>query len=437
MKDAFKIYYWIEENYPAKKELGERLFSFFTSKPQLNSDYDRLLYKSLQSKGVIDGLKLYQLIGLLHQKSKEAERIVNTDKRKHFGIYYTDYSIAQKIAQESLANAPVKQLREYTFFEPCVGNGIFVIAYIDAAIARLDTVDKKTIQKIINQCFFSDIDSEAMELFFKLLPLYIQNRYGVSIIVPRKNAYTGNILFTITKDHIEKVDPRKLFGITEGFDIVLTNPPYKLLKANANKYGSADEGGHHSDVESIVQFIKKEKLYPYNQGTLNYYKLFLEEILENYTHQTSKVGVLIPITLLNDKQSELLRKRILNKYRLRSLHIIPERNDFFPDISQAFCFFVLDKTAPGEVIRIRPRIEGPADFLQQVVEVQVEHLHKVSTSSPVIIENQTGWNILRKLNQFPKLGTLDGVCNARGELDLTLDKYFITNERTNLPLLDR
>ena len=184
-----------------------------------------------------------------------------------------------------------------------------------------------------------------------------------------------------------------------------------------------------------MQFIKKEKLYPYNQGTLNYYKLFLEEILENYTHQTSKVGVLIPITLLNDKQSELLRKRILNKYRLRSLHIIPERNDFFPDISQAFCFFVLDKTAPGEVIRIRPRIEGPADFLQQVVEVQVEHLHKVSTSSPVIIENETGWNILRKLNQFPKLGTLDGVCNARGELDLTLDKDFITNERTNLPLL--
>src|SRR3989344_7529396 len=435
MKDVFKIYRWIEEVYLSKKDLGQMLFSFFTLNPQLQNEYDKLLYQSLQVGGKINPLKLYQLIGLLHQKSKEAEPIVNTDKRKHFGIYYTDYSIAQKIAQEALANTQPQDLQNYTFFEPCVGNGIFVIAYIDTVLAQLGAADKKTVQKIINQCFFSDIDSDAIELFFKLLPLYIKNRYGVSIVIPRKNAYTGNILFTITKDRIEKVDPRSLFGVAKGFDIVLTNPPYKLLKANANKYGTVNEGGHRSDVESIVQFIKKEKLYPYNQGTLNYYKLFLEEILENYTHQTSKIGVLIPITLLNDKQSELLRKRILNKYRLRSLHIIPERNDFFPDISQAFCFFVLDKTAPGEVIRIRPRIEGPADFLQQVVEVQVEHLHKVSTSSPVIIENETGWNILRKLNQFPKLGTLDGVCNARGELDLTLDKDFITNERTNLPLL--
>src|SRR3989344_2969087 len=398
MKDVFKIYRWIEEVYLSKKDLGQMLFSFFTLNPQLQNEYDKLLYQSLQVGGKINPLKLYQLIGLLHQKSKEAEPIVNTDKRKHFGIYYTDYSIAQKIAQEALANTQPQDLQNYTFFEPCVGNGIFVIAYIDTVLAQLGATDKKTVQKIINQCFFSDIDSDAIELFFKLLPLYIKNRYGVSIVIPRKNAYTGNILFTITKDRIEKVDPRSLFGVAKGFDIVLTN-------------------------------------HPYNQGTLNYYKLFLEEILENYTHQTSKIGVLIPITLLNDKQSELLRKRILNKYRLRSLHIIPERNDFFPDISQAFCFFVLDKTTPGKVIRIRPRIEGPSDFLQGVVEVQVEHLHKVSASSPVIIENETGWNILRKLNQFPKLGTLDGVCNARGELDLTLDKDFITNERTNLPLL--
>jgi len=161
----------------------------------------------------------------------------------------------------------------------------------------------------------------------------------------------------------------------------------------------------------------------------------LEEILENYTHTSSRVGAIIPITLLNDKQSELLRKRIINKYKLFKIYIIPEKNNFFPDISQAFCFFALNKKDSGNVIKINPKVISQSDFDNEGVEVNISHIESISETAPIVIESEIGWKILQKLNTFPKLKSLTSICNARGELDLTLDKGFITKERTTLPLL--
>lgn len=435
MNEIFKTYNGFSQYYSDTSAFLKQLFSFFGSNPILDDERGKLLYKSLKTKGEIDPLKVFQLIGLVHQKKKEGEKIVNTDKRKHFGIYYTDYEIARLISKESLSTTEPERLEHLTFFEPCVGTGIFIVAYIDEVIEKIKKSDKRTIQNLINHIYFSDIDDEAIDLLLVILPLYIKLRYGVSIDIPRKNYYKGDVLFKNENELITKVDPKHIFGV-DGFDVVLTNPPYKLLKANGNKYkDELNKNKHAVDVKKVINFIKQNRIYQFNHGTLNYYKIFLEEILENYTHASSKVGAIIPITLLNDKQSELLRKRIINKYKLFKIYIIPEKNEFFPDISQAFCFFALDKTNPGNVIKINPRVVAARDFHDKGIEIQVSHLEKISETAPIVIESEIGWRILEKLNNLPKLGRLDSICNARGELDLTLDKDFITTEKTSLPLL--
>ena len=436
MNEIFKIYNSFRSYYPDSNNLLVRLFSFFDKNPQLDNQTDELLYKSLQTGNKIDPLKIYQLIGLLHQKEKESEKIVKTDKRKHFGIYYTDYSIARLIAKESLSESKNKDLLGLSFYEPCSGTGIFVIAYIDEVLGRIGNLNSKVFQKFIDQIYFSDIDSEAIDLLIKLLPFYIRSKYGISIKINSKNYFKGDVLFSNFNGVIKKISPKDIFKVTGGFDVVLTNPPYKLLKANGNKYKDELNSNQHAlDIKSVLDFIRTNNVYKFNQGTLNYYKIFLEEILENYTHQSSKVGAIIPITLLNDKQSELLRKRIINKYKLFKIYIIPEKNEFFPDISQAFCFFALDKKEPGNIIRINPKVVSQNDFANEGVEVNIDHIEKISETAPIVIESEIGWKILEKLNAFPKLRSLASVCNARGELDLTLDKGFITKQRTSLPLL--
>lgn len=436
MEEIFKIYNSICISYESKEILLKKLFSFFITEPLIEDSRDDLLLKKLKIGNKTDPLKIFQLVGLVHQKSREKEKIVNTDKRKHFGIYYTDYSIARLIAKESLSSSEPSQIIDYKFFEPCSGTGIFIAAYLDEAVARLNKFDFKTLQRIVDNIYFSDIDDEAVDILVKMLPLYIQLKYGVSVKINSKNYHKGDILFENKNDEVVKVDPRVIFGLDNGFDIVLTNPPYKLLKANGDKYkDELNENKHAIDIKKVIDFIKKNKTYNFNQGTLNYYKIFLEEILEKYTHSSSKVGAIIPITLLNDKQSELLRKRIINKYRLFKIYIIPEKNEFFPDISQAFCFFALDKVAPGNIIKINPCVINSGDFGNKGVEVQISHIEEMSETAPIVIENELGWGILEKLNRLPKLGKLDSICNARGELDLTLDKDFITKEKTSLPLL--
>jgi len=436
MNEIFKIYNSFCSYYSDSQNLLTRLFGFFNNNPRLDNQTDELLYKSLQTENKIDPLKIYQLIGLLYQKHKESEKIVNTDKRKHFGIYYTDYSIARLIAKESLSDSDDKDILGLSFYEPCSGTGIFVIAYIDEVLERVGSLNSKVFQKFIDQIYFSDIDAEAIDLLVRLLPLYIKSRYSISIKINSRNYFKGDVLFDNHDGEIKKVNPKDIFEITKGFDVVLTNPPYKLLKANSNKYKDELNSNQHAlDIKNVLDFIRTNNVYKFNQGTLNYYKIFLEEILENYTHQSSKVGAIIPITLLNDKQSELLRKRIINKYKLFKIYIIPEKNEFFPDISQAFCFFALDKKEPGNIIRINPKVVSQKDFLNEGVEVNIEHIEQISETAPIVIESEIGWKILQKLNAFPKLRSLSSVCNARGELDLTLDKGFITKEKTTLPLL--
>jgi len=435
MNEIFKIYNSICTSYEDKRYLLELLFDFFDENISFANAKDELLYKSLQTDGKLDQVKVFQLIGLIHQKKKESEKIVNTDKRKHFGIYYTDYDIARLITKESLSSTKDKDLLNLKFYEPCVGGGIFVISYVDKVLSRV-TVNAENVQKLVDNIYFSDIDDEVVDITVRLLPLYIKSKYGVSISFKKQNYFKGDVLFGRNGDQIIKIDPKKLFGVEDGFDVVLTNPPYKLLKANSNKYqDELSENKYALDIKEVIKFIRQNKVYNFNQGTLNYYKIFLEEILENYTKSDGKIGAIIPVTLLNDKQSELLRKRIINTYKLFKLYIIPEKNDFFPDISQAFCFFALNKTNPGEIIKINPEVISNADFSNDGVEVKIEHIEKVSDSAPIVIENEIGWRILQKLNNQPKLSSLTSICNARGELDLTLDKEFITKDKTRLPLL--
>ena len=436
MNEVFKIFNTYCPLYRDTEELLKKLLSFFSMDSIPDNSKDALLYKSLQAGNKPDPLKIFQLVGLVHQKKREGEKIVNTDNRKHFGIYYTDYSIARLIAKESIGDLENKGLLNLNFYEPCVGAGVFVIAYIDEVLEKIKHFNQKNLQTLIDHIYFSDIDGSAIELFIKLLPFYISAKYNFSIKINSKNYFKGDALFENNDGKIKKVDPREFFSIPNGFDIVLTNPPYKLLKANDNKYkGTLDINRHALDIKQVIQFIRENNIYKFNQGTLNYYKLFLEEILENYTHASSRVGAIIPITLLNDKQSELLRKRIINKYKLFRVYIIPEKNDFFPDISQAFCFFALDKKCPGNVIRINPKVISQNDFTNKGIEVRVDHIEQIGEIAPIVVENEIGWKILRKLNTFPKLRSLSSIYNARGELDLTLDKGFITKEKTSLPLL--
>lgn len=435
MKKIFQIYSTICSKYKSNEELISKLISFLGKDPKIETPLDDFLYKNLKNDNKIDPISIVQLIGLIHQKNKEQTKIAKTDERKHFGIYYTDFDIAKRITKEAFSlSASEDDLLKIKFLEPCSGIGIFVLSFIDYTFSKIKTLDEQKAQKIIDNIFCVDIDSKALELLKKIVPLYVDFKYNLKVCINENNYYAGNALFDIENGNIVKRDPNKIFGIKNGFDIVITNPPYKLLKENSNKY-SKDSSAERIDIKDLIDFIKSNKIYKYNEGTLNYYKIFIEEIVENYTHSKSKIGLLIPITLLNDRQSEKLRKRMIENYTFSKVYIIPEKNDFFPDISQAFCFFALDKNKRGSILKINPEVINSNDFDKRSIELKIDTIKSISESAPIIAEEEKGWKVLEKLNEHPKVKSFSDIHNLRGELDLTLDKSFITEQKTGYPLL--
>jgi len=424
MGEAFKYYNSIPKTY-FTENLINRLLDFFIKRPSNNDQFYNFFYNELSDKPI----ELTELIGLIHQKKQEQEKIDNTNKRKHLGIYYTDYDIARLLAKNALKDISPEELTRIKFFEPCVGGGIFVIAYIDEIMERLSN-DTAILETLFTNIYYSDIDESAVRLFNSLLPLYIQKKYNYPIKI-KNNFYIGDVLFNKVNNIITKNNPLQIFNLKDGFDVILTNPPYKLLKGTANKYN----GEYFKEIDNVIKFIKKNNIYPYNEGTLNYYKLFVEDILENFSNNNAKIGLLIPNTLLTDKQSEKLRKRILSKYNLNKIYTIPEKNNFFPDITQAFCFLNIDKKKITTNIEIIKNIESKDDFKQTPIVIDYETIKSVSESHPIIVEDDLSLEILKKISKHRKLKELKSFKNLRGELDLTFHKQFITKNKTGLQLV--
>ena len=430
MNKIFQIYNSIPKDYSNKKLIAN-LLTFLTDKPKTNDALLDFIYKQTKDN-IID---LLHLIGILNQKYNESQKIANTNKRKHLGIYYTDYSIARKLAKESLNKIKNYEIFNVKFYEPCAGTGIFVIAYIDEVISKFNLTTKNDIQRVINNIFYSDIDEFAIKILNEILPSYINKIYNVKIKINKDNYYMGDVLFANKNNRIKKINPIKIFKLKNGFDIVLTNPPYKLLKANSNKYSNEGSNLHEEEIKKIIDFIKDNNIYKYNSGTLNFYKLFVEEILENYTNKNSKIGLLIPVTLLNDKQSEKLRKLILENHKIEKIYTIQENNEFFPDICQSFTFFNIHKGQKTNNINMISNIIKKEDIEKKGFTVNVELFKEISDSKPIIIENQIGIRLLQKINKKDKIKRFINILNLRGELDLTFYKKYITKNKTSYRLI--
>jgi len=427
---VYNLYNSIPSSY-SDSGLIDSLITFLSNNPKIDNTLLNFLYKNTKDNPI----DLLHLIGLINQKNKEKEKIGNTDKRKHFGIYYTDYSIARKLAQDAVDKISNKDLTKITFWEPCAGVGVFIIAFIDEIVSRIKKISTEELQRIINNIYYSDIDGDAIKIINKFLPLYIKNKYKKDIKINNKNYYIGDVLFDIDKNQIKKKNINDIFEGKNGFDVILTNPPYKLLKANIDKYNDEAGNKYFEEINVLLKYIRENRIYKYNEGTLNLYKIFLEEILENYSNTYGIVGFLIPITLLNDQQSKLLRQRIFNNYCVTKIYTISEKNEFFPDISQAFTFFVVDKVNKTKIIEMINNVNSCSQLNKKGVLIDVENLKNISESSPIIIENEIGLDVLKKISKNKKIKNFESIINSRGELDLTFYKNFITREKTSLPLI--
>ena len=101
----------------------------------------------------------------LAHESKTYENSLDSFFKRSNGIYYTNLDLAKYMIDEIFTMNPnlLNEIENRTFFEPCVGTGNFVFAYL-LKIHELNFSPEKNF-KIISNIFVNDIDVNALEKF--------------------------------------------------------------------------------------------------------------------------------------------------------------------------------------------------------------------------------------------------------------------------------
>ncbi len=371
----------------------------------------------------------------LNNKSKKLETRIDSLYRKRTGSYYTDLNLTDIMMMELVENLKNKKkpLIEYRFFEPCVGSGNFVFSYIKAV--NSSGISKEEAKALINNIYVADINKDAINSYKESLKQLAYTYWNIELSDDYFDSHIGSgLLIDVTQNNLDYISIQDIFPndvIRNGFDIVVTNPPYKNLKAERNQY--TNESEYNNDREkylSIKNIVSKRFKYS-NTGVLNLYKLFVEEIIDCYANEEAYISLLIPSSIMSDKSSAKLRTHILNDSNLISVKVIKEGSNYI-DAKQALSAILLKKGSKTEYVKIAKNF---CDEPQNIANISIFDILNEYTGNAIISVSQEEYEKLKKLRKFPVVKDLEFIVNSRGELDLTSNKNKIIKENTGYPLI--
>ncbi len=128
-----------------------------------------------------------------------------------------------------------------------------------------------------------------------------------------------------------------------GFDAVLGNPPWDMVRADTGS--SADRAEAKAGTKAALQFYRRSPAYSLQgSGHANRYQLFLERALR-LTRPAGRVGLILPSGIATDHGSAALRKHLLDRTAIDTWLGFDNRRRIFP-IHRSIRFVVLS-TANG------------------------------------------------------------------------------------------
>jgi len=369
-----------------------------------------------------------EILEQISNDSSRFEKNLESLTKKQTGSYYTAMELAVAMMKELISTVDIKELYNKTFLEPCVGTGNFVFAYLRVCADLGFT--KEQYRKLIDNIYVCDINIEALEVYKSNLSLIARHYFDIELTPQYFASHVGSaLLFDLTSDKIQYTAIQSVFPedvIKNGFDIVVTNPPYKNLKAEKGHYSSIyDWEADKNKYEQVSQLSIRDFKYS-TTGTLNIYKLFVEEIVERYLAPNGVSSLLIPSSILSDKSCTLLRTRILETCNIKSIRLIPESSSYVTS-SQALCAILFHKGCSTKEIRLDGAFNGDT---KNGTTVSINDVIDKKTGNAILVLSNSEYQIRQKMMLHPTIGELDYIMNLRGELDITLNKKAIVEFET-------
>lgn len=339
------------------------------------------------------------------------------------GAVYTPEQITFDIVHRTISNLKINDPKQLKILDFATGTGRFykqIIVCLNTIYGILPD------ESILNNIYAVDIDPIAINIcrINALSQISILDTDKAKIVAQHiilKNALMKERLFE-EEMAITHKDLNGLFF--EGFNAIVSNPPYLVLKPNKNKM----DIDTIDNINAMSKYFRNSGYYKYSiEGMLNLYQLSLEAIL-GMLQLGGEIGIICPSTLFADISAATLRKHLLAKNKISYIKYFSENDPLFENVTQATCIFHLTK---GEVSNKIDIVQNGHDY--NISLDDIKHIFSPNWEIPSI--NKIEWDILNKLKTLPKIKNLTFIRNKRGELDLSLCKSFITNIPSNLRLV--
>ena len=228
-------------------------------------------------------------------------------KKKLTGVYFTGQQIAQQMIQEVVNKLTKVKILKYKFFEPCYGCGVFIFEYLEQL--KKFNFNKKDYEQILKNIYGSESSDFISSVFAKLYRKYCDLSFGINIDeLNIAQNFKGSLLFDLSQDEMvyNKIDA----VFDQKFDIIVTNPPYKNLKAELKHFETKSlkeiEKRKYEDIKKYV----KNNLDLSSVGQINLYKIFFEELVTNSLNSDGLISLLIPSSFLSNYHQQGLGKKL-------------------------------------------------------------------------------------------------------------------------------
>ena len=401
-----------------------------------NDFYDKIdIMKSVIQKSLFD-LDIASPWQELSNSSISFEKSIEPLCRKRTGSYYTSMDLTDIMMSDLMKMMDEEFLKDISnkrFLEPCVGTGNFVFAYLKHCSSL--GLSKNEASNLLENLYVCDINKDALNLYKVNLTKYVRNLFGLELDDSYFATHIGGgLLYDVSQDNMNYIPIEDIFPkdvIKDGFDIIVTNPPYKNLKAERSQYSSEEE--YDVDRRKYFNIAKnaKERFSLSLSGTLNLYRLFVEEILTKYSNNNSYCSLLIPSSILSDKSCSDLRLFMVSNSAIKNIRLFPETSAYI-DASQSVCSILLKKGSKTTKLEIY----GFNDSVTQYnFTVDIEDVVDKKTGNSILILNKHEYDISRQMTKHPAIKDIPYIRNLRGELDITLNKQYITTDKTPFKLL--
>ena len=228
-----------------------------------------------------------------------------------------------------------------------------------------------------------------------------------------------------------------------GFDAVIANPPWEMLRADPHRAAASRTG-------RTLRFSRDAGVYhARSQGHVNEYQLFVERAIR-LARPGGRIGTIVPHGLASDQGAAPLRHLLLRECRTDAIVGFENRRGVFP-IHRSLRFLLVTTTRGGETHELRCRfgLQDPAvlDGLAErpplealpigLTPALLERLSGPDLAIPDIRSREDLALVERLCASHPRLADPGGWGAAFGrELNATEDRPHFTREARGLRVID-